>query len=257
MLETKVKENVKVLEKALTILDLIKATDKPLGVNEISKQCSVNLTTAFRILKTLKSKGWVYQDENDKYIIGHKVSFVTEKNNFYLALKEISYYTMTRLSAIESQAMNLTIRENEKCYILQQSRTEKIIDYVPPKGAEVPVYASAGGKVLLSELPEFILEAILDKTEFKSYTKHTITRRTVLLEELDRVRKMGYAVDAQESQDGGFCIAVPMRSKEGEIIAGLSFSGFIGEVSEGEINYYCQILKKASAEITENLYKYQ
>lgn len=251
------KENViKVLEKALIILDIIKESDRPLGVNEISKLCSVNLTTSFRILKTLKMRGWVYQDENDKYIIGHKVSFVTEKSNFYLALKEIAYYTMVRLSATVSQAMNLIVRENEKCFILQQSRTEKFLDYVPPIGTIVPIYASAGGKILLSELPDLILEEILDITEFKPLTKYTITRRTVFLKELDKVRQLGYAIDAHESQEEGFCLAVPVRSKDGEIIAALSFSGFIGKISENEIDNYYQILKKGSAEITENLYQY-
>lgn len=256
-MESKANENIKVLEKALIILDIIKESGRPLGVNEISKQCSINLTTAFRVLKTLKSRGWVYQDENDKYIIGPKVSFVTEKDNFYLALKEIAYYTMARLTAMVSQAMNLMIRENEKCYILQQTRTEKIVDYVPPKGTTLPIYASAGGKVLMAELSDFIREQILNKTELKPLTKYTITRRVDLLEELEKIRQMGYAVDAQESQEGGFCIAVPVRSKDGEIIAALSFSGFIGNMSGNDINYYYKILEKASVEITKNFCQYQ
>ncbi|HEX2950069.1 MAG TPA: IclR family transcriptional regulator [Armatimonadota bacterium] len=256
-MEEKTKESVRALEKALTIMDVIKESNRPLGVNEISKQCSINVTTTFRILKTLKSRGWVHQDENDKYIIGHKVSFVTDKNNFYLSLKEIAYYTMTRLSAMVLQAMNLIIRDNEKCLILQQSRTDKIVDYVPPIGTVLPIYASAGGKILLSELPDFLREEILNITELKPLTKYTITRRGDLLEELVKVKQLGYAVDARESQEEGFCIAVPVRSKDGEIIAALSFSGFIGKMSENEINYYLQILIKASAEITENLFQYQ
>ena len=116
-LEPKSGEKIKVLEKAITILDMIKASNRPLGVNELSRECGVNLTTTFRILKTLQGRGWVYQDQNDKYIIGYKVSFVTEKNNFYVALKEIAYYTMARFSALVSQAMNLIVRENSKCFI--------------------------------------------------------------------------------------------------------------------------------------------
>ena len=253
-MEPKETGNVKVLVKALTILDILKGSDQPLGVNEISRQSSINLTTAFRILKTLKNEGWIYQDKNDKYIIGLKVSFVTEKNNFYLALKEIAYYTMTRLSVKESQAMNLIVRENEKCLILQQSRTEKFVDYVPPPGTVVPIYASAGGKILLSELPDFVRKEILDKTEMKPLTKYTITGKTAFMKELQKVKKSGYAVDAHESQEDGFCIAVPVRSKEGEIIAALSFSGFIGKITDTNIDYYEKILKKASSEITENLY---
>ena len=254
-LENKPAETVKVLEKAITILDTVKDSSEPLGVNEISRQCGVNLTTTFRILKTLKSRGWLYQNVDDKYIIGQKVSYVTEKNNFYIALKEIAYYTMTRLSSMVSQAMNLIVRENDKCFILQQSRTEKIVDYVPPIVTILPVYASAGGKVLLSELPKVILDAILDRLDFKPFTRYTIIRRSEFLDELEKCRQLGYALDARESQEEGFCIAAPVRGKDGEVIAALSFSGIIGGIRDSEITYYEQLLKKAAIEISDNLFK--
>mgnify|MGYP001033975842 CR=1 FL=1 len=256
-MEAKAGEKVKSLEKAITILDMIRESDRPLGVNEISRQCGVNLTTAFRMLKTLKCSGWVYQDANDKYIIGPKVSFVTEKNNFFMALKEVAYYSMARLSAQTSQAMNLIVRENERCFILQQSRTEKIVDYVPPIGTVLPIYASAGGKILLSELPGLLREKILNHIDFKPLTKYTITDRDVFLHELDRCKERGYALDERESQEEGFCIAVPVRSDKGEIIAALSFSGIIGRIKDGEISYYLDLLKKASLEISENLFQLQ
>ena len=253
-LEPKSGEKIKVLEKAITILDMIKASNRPLGVNELSRECGVNLTTTFRILKTLQGRGWVYQDQNDKYIIGYKVSFVTEKNNFYVALKEIAYYTMARFSALVSQAMNLIVRENSKCFILQQSRTEKIVDYVPPIGTYVPIYASAGGKILLSELSDSLRGVILDQLDFKPLTAYTIASKTAFLEELARCQERGYALDVRESQEEGFCIAVPVRSHEGEIIAALSFSGILGGLSEEETARYFQLLKEASAEITKNLF---
>lgn len=249
-------ENIKVLEKAIIIFDWLKKSNRPLGVNEIAKHCSVNITTSFRILKTFKNMGWLYQDKNNKYIVGHKALFLANAYNSYLALKEISYYTMARLSAMASQAMNLMVRENEKCFILQQTRTDKIVDYVPPIGTIIPIYASAGGKILLAEAPEYVRDQILDKTELKPLTKHTITRRTALLEELEKIKRMGYAVDAHESQEGGFCVAVPVHNEEGKTIAALSFSGYIGKMSENEIKHYYQMLKQGSKEITGNLYKY-
>jgi DNA-binding IclR family transcriptional regulator len=247
--------NVKALEKALSLLDAVREANRPLGVNELAKLCSLSPATAFRMLKTLLSHGWVYQDENEKYILGHKISFVTEKTSFWLAMKEVAYFVMARLSVSEQQAMNLVVRDGAKCYILGQSRTEKIVDYVPPVGTVLPVYASACGKILLSELPDKILGGILDLTEMKRMTPYTITDRNKFSEELCRVRERGYALDAHESQEEGFCIAVPVRAKTGEIISALSFSGFIGQKTVDEIDYYVNLLKKASAEITVQLFQ--
>lgn len=247
--------NVKVLEKALTILDTIRETDRPLGVNELAKLCALSPATTFRMLRTLKSHGWVYQDENEKYTVGYKISFVTEKNSFRLAMKEVAYYTMARLSAVEREAMNLVVREQERCYILGQSRTEKIVDYVPPVGTVLPLHASACGKVLMSELPEPILSDILNTMDFRRLTSHTITDRNEFLRVLAEVRERGYALDEHESQEEGFCIAVPLRAPSGEIAAALSFSGFIGQKTVSEIDYYVRLLKDAAREIMDKLFQ--
>jgi len=247
-------ETVKVLEKALIVLEALKAADSPIGVNEIAKQTSVKVATAFRLLKTLKAYGWVFQDSDNKYVIGPKISFVTEKNNFYVALKETAYYVMRKLSDREKQAMNLVVRDRERCFILQQSRTDKMIDYVPPIGSELPVYASASGKVLLSELPAGLLNEILDVTDFRRLTENTITDRDTLVRQLDEVRRQGFALDANESVENGFCIAVPVRGPENEIIAGLSFSGFVGRFDRGRVPYYHGILEDGAREISSVLF---
>lgn len=250
-------KNVKVLEKALTILDTVKQANEPLGVNELAKMCEINVTTAFRILKTLQNKGWVYQNNHEKYLAGHKLSFATEKSSFYCALKEVAYYVMSALSAREGQAMNLVVRENEKCFILQQSRTKKLVDYVPPIGTYLPIYASACGKILLSELPDFMLDNILEKTEMKPLTHKTIINKEQLMKTLRQIQETGYAIDEHETQEAGLCIAVPVRSNSSEIIAALSFSGFIGQAAPEKIDYYCSLLKKASEEITQGVFLFQ
>lgn len=247
--------NIKVLDKALRILDVIRQSSRPLGVNELARSCGLSPATAFRMLKTLKNGNWVYQDSNEKYIIGTKISFVTEKNNFWIALKETAYFIMTKYSLYENQAMNLVVRDTDKCFILEQSHSKKTIDYVPPVGTVLHAHASACGKVLLSELSEDMRNNILGGGELKKFTDYTITNRTKLSNELAQIRKNGFALDEHESQEEGFCIAVAVKSISGETFAALSFSGFIGEKSREEVAHYVSVLKKASSEITDRLFK--
>lgn len=246
--------NVKVLDKALTVLDALRTAKEPLGVNELAKLCDLSAATAFRILKTLKSRGWVYQNESEKYSAGLKLSYPSEPDNFWMLLRENAYHTMMKLSSAEREAMNLVVRDLERCFILCQSRTEKIVDYVPPVGTALPFHASACGKILLSELVEPTLGELLDTIDFRRMTASTITDRGAFLEELSGVREKGYALDAHESQEEGFCIAVPVRDKTGGIIAALSFSGFIGRKSAPEIDRYVGLLKSASDEISKKVF---
>lgn len=247
-------ETIKMVERALIVLDTLRLNKDPMGVNEIAKQCSLSLSTAFRILKTLETNGWVYQCNDDRYITGQKLSFVTERNNLYLALKEISAVTMNQYTQKYDRAMNLIVREYNNCYILQQSRTKNLVDYVPPVNTVLPFYACAGGKILLSELPIIVADHIIESCPMTALTPYTITNPDQYWKELRLVAKQGYAIDHRESSENGSCISVGIRDHEGTIIAALSFSGFIGIENTDDLLKYLPMLKAASKEISDNLF---
>lgn len=248
-------ETIKMVDRALTVLDTLRMESNRLGVNEIAKLCGINPSTAFRILKTLEVNGWVFQSGDGRYIAGQKLCFVTEKNNLYLALKEVASFVMDRSTAKHSQAMNLIVREGTSCYIIQQSRTKNLVDYIAPMYANLPFYACAGGKILLSELPISLVDEIIHSCEMVPLTKHTITDPEQLWHELRTVAKQGYAFDDKESAENGSCIAVPIRDCDGNIIAALSFSGFVGVADKSDLLPYLPALKEASAEISQSLYR--
>lgn len=248
-------QTIKSVDQALAVLDTLRTERKRLGVNEIAKLCGISPSTAFRILKTLEVNGWIFQCNDRRYITGQKLSFVMEKNNLYLALKDVSSFVMNRYTEKYNQAMNLIVREESRCYILQQSRTKNLVDYTPPLYTELPFYACAGGKILLSELPIGLVEEIFNSCKMIPLTEHTITDTEQLWQELRTVAKEGHAFDFKESAVNGSCIAVPVRDCEGNIIAALSFSGFVGIEDKNELLKYVPILKDASAEISQSLYK--
>lgn len=255
--ETEKIEINKMIDRALKILDLLRTDNRKLGVNEIAKMCEISPSTAFRILKTLEVNGWVYQCNDKSYICGEKICFVTEKNNFYLAMKETASFIMQKYTDKHQQAMNLIVREGADCYVLQQTRTNSLMDYMAPPHAKLPFYACAGGKILLSELPIALINDIIESCwEMIPYTEHTITNPEDFWKELRQVAKQGYAFDNRESSKNGTCIAVPVRDREGNIIASLSFSGFVGVENPEDLLHYLPDLNEASSEITSKLFKY-
>lgn len=247
-------ETIKMVEMAMNVLDFLRQDKVPIGVNAIAKQCNLNPSTAFRILKTFEKTGWVYQLEEGQYITGEKLSFVTEKNNFYLALSDAARCPMEQCTAKYGMAMNLIVRSGADCYILQQSLTKSIINYVPPLHSVLPYYACGGGKILLSELPKALVDQLLETHRPEALTPYTITDPKVYRRELKEAAKNGYAIDFQESSINGSCIAVPVRNREGVIIASLSFSGLIGISEPGKLLKYLPYLRECSEKITESLF---
>ena len=146
------------------------------------------------------------------------------------------------------------LRADRRFFILQQTRTNRYVDFVAPVGSALPLHASAGGKILLCELPEVLRAQFLDGISFESMTPNTICTKRSFLEELDKVRQQGYALDYFESLSHTCCVAVPVRSPEGEIYAALSFSGITDVTSREQLAYYLPQLREAAQTITRRLF---
>lgn len=249
-MEKKEQGTVQALERGLKILELLMQEKRPMGVNEIAKCQGITPSAAYRILKTLEANGWSFQMSDDKYIPGEKLSYVTEKNNFHLALAEVAYPVMQELTAREILPMNLVVRQDRRFFILQQTRTNAMSILSRRCGSALPLHASAGGKILLCELPGGAAGAVSGRNFVRVHDTEHHLYQAQLLEELDKVRQQGYALDYFESLSHTCCVAVPVRSPEGEIYAALSFSGITDVTSREQLAYYLPQLREAAQTIT-------
>jgi IclR family transcriptional regulator, acetate operon repressor len=73
-------------------------------------------------------------------------------------------------------------------------------------------HARASGKLLLALAPEDVREAYLATHPLRRMTRTTITSRARLLEEFERIRGAGYAVDEEEFDEGVCCVAAPLEN---------------------------------------------
>ena len=75
---------------------------------------------------------------------------------------------------------------------------------------------------MLAFLPPRDALARIDALPRPSYTRYTITDRDLLVKKLQRVQKLGYAVEDQEMFLGGISVAVPILSAEGAPLAAVN-----------------------------------
>lgn len=247
-------ETIQMVERAMTVLDVMRTSKGPIGVQEIARTCELNPSTAFRILKTFEKSQWVFQLADGSYVLGQKLGFVTERQSLNLALREVAIFVMKDLTARIGPAMNLIVRDGTEGVIIQQSRTGSLVDYIPPLLSRVPLYATAGGKVLLAELPDDLQERVLAALDLKPLTSHTITDHDELVSALRVIGEQGYAFDNRETSENGYCISVPVHDNAGATVAALSFSGLIGITEPNELLRYLPALQDASAEISKSIY---
>jgi DNA-binding IclR family transcriptional regulator len=98
-------------------------------------------------------------------------------------------------------------------------------EYPPPADEATlnrNLHACAVGKLLLAEKRD--AEALLN-SPLSALTSRTVTSKAVLVERLITIREEGVATQTGELHDDTACVAVPVRSTAGALVAALAMSG--------------------------------
>jgi DNA-binding IclR family transcriptional regulator len=121
-------------------------------------------------------------------------------------------------------------------------------------GSRAPMYCTGVGKILLSGMTPEARDTIISNMTFIPKTPSTITSKEELLEEIERVKSQGYALDDAENEEILRCIAAPIFDHKGKIIASFSISGPRNRITMEVINdTLIEKMKQYSLVISRNL----
>lgn len=94
-------------------------------------------------------------------------------------------------------------------------------------GMSRPLYSSGMGKAVLTGFTSEELDNYLEKTPLVAFAKNTITDAAVLKKDLAASKTRGYAIDDEEQENDGYCVAVKLEDKKHTIGAmSISFPKF-------------------------------
>ncbi|NLY09450.1 MAG: IclR family transcriptional regulator [Tissierellia bacterium] len=252
-------ERIVAVDRALEILELLHKERRPVGVSEISRELGLNKSTVHRCLASLEYKGFVRQDyETGRYSLGMKLLAMGLGLKEELNVVELISNHTKYLHEQTGEAVNVSVLEEspEKGYLTIMVHKEwsrnSVLTANPDLGSSVEAYTSSVGKCLLAFNPNYD-EKIMEANGFTKYTPNTISSIEEFRRELEEVRKNGYAIDNQELEIGLFCIGVPIFNGKGEVIAGISISGPVSRIKEGNLEDKVKLLKEVSKAISEDI----
>src|SRR5437868_5614895 len=247
------------LERGLAILSAFKAATPELGISELARSLGLTRSTSHRYVATLARLGYLQQNPSTrKYRLGPRVIDLGLSAINSMELREISSPHLQRLSDETGHTVNMAILDGvdivyiERCRSSRQGQRE--IDLNLHVGSRLPAYCTSMGKVLLANLPESRRDELLDRTELLQRGPNTLTSRTKLLAELERVREVGLAVNNEELAFGLRSIAAPVRGHDGEVVAAINLAVHRSWVSmEDLVRRLSPALRGAAAEISSRL----
>jgi IclR family pca regulon transcriptional regulator len=223
------------LAKGLSVLQAFGEAGHPLTLSEVAKALGANSTTATRLCYTLTELGFIQKDGQRRYHLTPKILTLGHSYISGLAWQEVAQYYLERLFKEVQETVNLSILEGSEMIYLFRIRKRKYLPFDIQIGTKLPVYCTAMGKVLMALGPSERTKPILKALEFKPLTARTITSLDKFMDELERVRKKGYAINDEELSIGNRSVGAPIMGKQGYAVAAINIAVPTTEYSRSQM----------------------
>lgn len=243
----------KSFRKVIRVLECFSLQEPRLSLSEIARRAELPLSTAHRILATLREARIVEQEgDRELYRLGLKL---LELGSMVLANMELHREALPfieELARESGETVHLGVFDGSEVVSVEKMDSPQGLASQITVGKSAPAYCTAVGKALLAFQPEAVLDRIC-KLGLTGYTPRTITHSARLRKELERIRIAGYAVDDEEHHPGVRCVAAPVRDYSGNVIGSLSISGPALRISTEAIPSLAQRLREITGKLSARL----
>ena len=240
-------DGVRSVDRAASLLMALGDLEGEAGVTELARLLGLHKSTASRLLATLQKRGLVEQNDSGKYRLGVALVRLGGQAEKKLDLRAIAIDEVEKVARLVKETATLGVLQGDSVMTIAWSDAAGVGR--DPTGRNLPLHATAPGKVLLSDRPE--REVIrLSKIGFSPYTARTIVRVDTLLEEMARVRKRGFATSFGEHQLGVNAVAVPVFDRRASVVAALEVRASGNRIQPGRVLELRESMRAAAATIT-------
>ncbi|HLU11621.1 MAG TPA: IclR family transcriptional regulator [Oceanobacillus sp.] len=241
--------SVQSLERGLVVLEAL-IRNGPSGVTDLAHELELDKTIVHRLLRTLQGMGYVTQDANRKYTVGSKLRQIGAKAITSLDLRVAAAPFMHQLVEHTKGVAHLAKMAESRAIYIDRVQYPGLTLASTDVGGVAPGYCSAAGKVLWAYLPPLELNELLEETEFRAHTSHTITDRDTLLRHLAQIREQGVAIDMEEHRFGLIGVGAPVLDYNGNVIASICIGQVASRTDEQRIAETVELVREVSRRLS-------
>ena len=242
------------IDRAMAVLRLFATGRSDLGLLEIATGAQLSPSTAHRIVRALCRAGLVEQDERtERYQLG-RASIILfqaamQRFGFTAALPDLE-----DLARETAESASVGVADGTDIVVVLQTASTHPLRFDRQPGTRVPFHVSAMGKALLafSDLDPKVAAKRLDV--LPRFTAATITRRSDLVAELQRIRERGWALNDGERYEGVRAVAVPLLDDAGRARAAVGLQGPADRLDDARVTAVLPALREHADRIARRVH---
>jgi len=216
---------VESLAKGLRVLALFTEQRPTWRISDIAPALGLPLPTAYRLVMTLASEGFLDHLPNGDYRPGVRVLTLGSAALHSLDLVEIARPRLEGLAASTGETVNLCVLAGDQVLYLVRLRNSDLVTANIQVGSTLPAVHTSIGKLLLADLTDEELKGKIGPTSFsRNHGPNAKESLEELREELKSIRAAGWSMQDEELAYGLRSVAAPVRDGSGRIVAGANIA---------------------------------
>ena len=252
--DSKSPSQIQVVDRALALLEVLAHQGPDLTLVQISEMLKLHKSTAHRLLMVLERHRLIEKNSNTgKYRLGLKLFELGTKAIGQLDLRERTRPFLERAVRDTGETGHLCVYDDGEVVYLDKIEPSRSVRLTSSVGRRNPAYCTAVGKAIMAFLPEAQVEEAVRKHGLAQFTRKTITNMLDLRAELAKVRKLGYAIDDEEHEEGVLCVGAPVWSVGEHPIAAISVSGPIFRLSHEKVPAVAESIMAIAMSLSKEL----
>lgn len=221
-------------------------------MSELAQQFDVHRSTMFREVQSLEDVGYVRRRTGGEYVLGLRLIALSHLAAERLDLREIAHDRLRQLQRSVGNTIHLAAVVDQNIVYVDKIEDMSGVRMYSRIGSAVVPYCSGVGKAILAELPVVERDAILENVDWKRFTDKTLTSRSRLDVELERVAAQGWAADDGEFENFVNCIAVPIFGAAG-VVGAVSITAIRMVANLAALRSHLPLLQNVARELSAEL----
>ncbi|WP_421590585.1 IclR family transcriptional regulator [Shinella sp. M27] len=218
--------------KAFRVLEAFDRFHPTMGFSEIARVTKLEKSAAQRAAHTLWRLGYLEKTAaTGEYRLSLKCQEIglsfAETNRIVLSVAP--YIKMLRRKTTAS--VNLTmLDETETVFVQRHTNPDQLGNSLGVR-SRLPVYCTATGIAMLSQLPDARIQSILERSDLRPRMPNTVWEPAKIMQRIDETRLQRYAFGVEEDVASDITVACGFTDPSTGDVAALGLSYFSGSVT--------------------------
>ncbi|WP_275789246.1 IclR family transcriptional regulator [Pararhizobium gei] len=241
------------LGKALSVLELVVTSPVPVRFSDILPLSGQPRGTLHRQLSHLVEEGLLIQGNDLCYEPGLRLLKFACRAWSGNQFRAVAASHLRRLHEQTGETVHLGVLCGVEIIYVDKVESRQTVGMQSQIGNASPLYCTGLGKAALSVLPQGKLAETLGQISFHRFTPNTHLSAVALQQDLDEVRKRGYAFDREEHEAEIRCVAAPVYDADLGLIGGISVSGPAYRLTMEQLEAWAEPVRRAARTICEEI----